>query len=298
VRPHRDPAIEEAIMFAVMGVTGKVGGAVARHLLVAGASVRAIVRDEAKGAVWAEAGCEVAVATLDDERSLVAAFDGARGVFAMLPPQFDPAPGFAAARTMIATLRDALATARPKRLVALSTVGADAVQPNLLNQLGLFEAALSDLPSRTTFVRAAWFMDNAVGDLADARRGTIRSHLQPTDRAIPMVASSDVGQCAADLLLTADAPAIVELEAVDRVSPDQIAAAFARALGHDVRAEPVPRDSWEAEFRAAGMTNPLPRLQMIDGFNQGWIDFADRGAHARKATTTIDQVIAEIVAKS
>jgi NAD(P)H dehydrogenase (quinone) len=285
-------------MFAVMGVTGKVGGAVARHLLAAGAPVRAIVRDDAKRAAWAEAGCEVAIATLDDGDTLAAAFDGARGVFAMLPPQFDPAPGFPAGRAMIATLHKALATARPERLVALSTVGADATQPNLLNQLGLLEAALADLPGRTTFLRAAWFMDNAAGDLTDARLGTIRSHLQPTDRAIPMVASIDVGQCAADLLLAADAPAIVELEAVDRVSPDQIAAAFARVIGHDVRAEPVARDGWEAEFRATGMTNPLPRMQMIDGFNQGWIDFADRGAHAHKATTTIDQVIADIVARS
>lgn len=65
-----------------------------------------------------------------------------------------------------------------------------------------------------------------------------------------------------------------------------------------MRAEPVARDSWEAEFRAAGMTNPLPRMQMIDGFNQGWIDFVDRGAGGPKATTTIDQVIADIVARS
>jgi uncharacterized protein YbjT (DUF2867 family) len=164
--------------------------------------------------------------------------------------------------------------------------------------LGLLEAALADLPCRTTFLRAAWFMDNAAGDLANARRGTIRSHLQPTDRAIPMVASSDVGQCAADLLLAVDAPAIVELEAVDRVSPDRIAAAYAKTLGRDVRAMAVPRDAWEAEFRGVGMTNPLPRKQMIDGFNQGWIDFADGGAHARKATTTIDQVIADIVTRS
>ena len=89
-----------------------------------------------------------------------------------------------------------------------------------------------------------------------------------------------------------------QLEASERISADRIAAAYAKALGHDVRAVAVPRDLWEAEFRAAGMSNPLPRMQMIDGFNQGWIDFADGGAHARKATTTIDQVIADIVARS
>lgn len=285
-------------MFAVMGVTGKVGNAVARQLRAAGAPVRAIVRDEAKGSVWAEAGCEVAIATLDDEQSLAMAFDGAVGVFAMLPPQFDPEPDFPGARAMIARLRGALSAARPERLVALSTIGAEATQPNLLNQLGLLEAALTDLPSRVTFLRAAWFMDNAAGDLGDARRGVIHSHLQPTDRAIAMIASSDVGQYAADLLLAYETPEIVELEAKDRVSPDRIAAAYAKALGHDVRAAAVPRDAWEAEFRAAGMTNPLPRMQMIDGFNQGWIDFADYGAHARKGMTTIDQVIADIVAVS
>jgi uncharacterized protein YbjT (DUF2867 family) len=36
-------------MFAVLGVTGRVGGAVARSLLAGGESVRAVVRDEAKG---------------------------------------------------------------------------------------------------------------------------------------------------------------------------------------------------------------------------------------------------------
>ena len=284
-------------MFAVMGVTGKVGAAVAHGLLAAGVPVRAIVRDGTKGEAWAKAGCDIALATLDDGPSLTSAFAGADGVFAMLPPQFDPASGFPIARSMIATLREALAASHPERLVVLSTIGAEAEQPNLLNALGLLEAALSDLPGRITFLRAAWFMDNAAGDLADARNGMIRSHLQPTGRTIPMVAARDVGQCAADLLLATDAPAIVELEAAERISPDQVSAAFARALGRDVRAQPVPRDCWEAEFRAAGMTNPLPRMQMIDGFNQGWIDFADRGAHARKASTTIDQVIAAIVAQ-
>ncbi len=284
-------------MFAIMGVTGKVGGAAARQLVADGQPVRVIVRDAAQGLPWAAQGCEVAAATLDDGgASLAEAFAGAAGVFAMLPPQFDPAPDFAGARAMIASLRAALDTARPERLVVLSTIGAEARQPNLLNQLGLLEAALGDVPARSSFLRAAWFMDNAAGDLAGARRGVIRSHLQPLDRAISMVSAEDVGATVAALLQESDARRIVELEGA-QVSPDDIAAAYARALGHPVRAEAVPRDGWEAEFRAAGMTNPLPRMQMIDGFNQGWIAFADDGVHARKGTRSIDEVIAGIVAR-
>jgi hypothetical protein len=37
------------------------------------------------------------------------------------------------------------------------------------------------------------------------------------------------------------------------------------------------------------------RPLMIDGFNQGWIDFADHRAGAPRARTTIDEVIADIV---
>jgi len=36
-------------------------------------------------------------------------------------------------------------------------------------------------------------------------------------------------------------------------------------------------------------------MQMIDGFNAGWIDFADRGAHSRKGSISIDQAIATLI---
>jgi uncharacterized protein YbjT (DUF2867 family) len=48
-------------MYAVTGITGKVGGIVARTLLAAGLPVRAVVRDAGKGRPWVEKGCEVAI---------------------------------------------------------------------------------------------------------------------------------------------------------------------------------------------------------------------------------------------
>ncbi len=41
-------------MYLVMGITGKVGGATARHLLKQGKQVRALVRNREKAAKWAE----------------------------------------------------------------------------------------------------------------------------------------------------------------------------------------------------------------------------------------------------
>jgi uncharacterized protein YbjT (DUF2867 family) len=284
-------------MYTIMGVTGKVGGAAARTLLAEGKPLRVVVRDRVKGESWAAKGCEVAVADLDDADTLAEAFRGADAAFVMLPPIFDPSPDFREARAMIATLREALDKGAPNRVVALSTIGAEAERPNLLSQLGLLKRSLSTLPLPVTFLRAAWFMENAALDVTAARdTGVIASYLQPPDRAVPMVAAADVGRTVAGLLEENwSGVRVEELESALRVSPNAIAEAFSKALGKPVKASAVPRNEWEAIFRGQGMVNPLPRMQMVDGFNEGWIDFRDKGAGVRKGRVSIDEVIATLV---
>jgi uncharacterized protein YbjT (DUF2867 family) len=286
-------------MYTVTGITGKVGAAVARALLSADQPVRAVVRDGGKGAPWADLGCEIAVADLVDAGALAKAFEGTEGVFAMLPPVFDPTPGFPEARAFIASMRTALAEAKPNKVVALSTIGADAPNPNLLNALGLMEDAMKTLSMPVAFLRAAWFMENAAWDIASARQGNIQSYLQPLDRPIPMIATDDVGRTAAALLQENwEGRRVVELEGAQRVSPNTLADAFAKTLAKPVRAQAVPRDRWESIFRAQGMKNPTPRIQMIDGFNAGWIDFPNRGANARKGSIGIDQAVATMIQRA
>lgn len=134
-------------MFTVAGITGKVGATVARSLLSAGQPVRAVVRDRNKGTPWAQLGCEIAVADMSSTDALTAAFEGTAGVFVLLPPVFDPAPGFPEASGFIRSLRAALARAKPEKVVALSTIGADSPQPNLLNVLRQMEESLGSWPS-------------------------------------------------------------------------------------------------------------------------------------------------------
>lgn len=285
-------------MYAITAITGRVGGALADTLLASGHKVRAVVRDAAKGAQWAARGCEVALADADAAGPLTAALTGVDGAFILLPPQFDPSPDFAEVHARIAVIRHALAQAAPAKVVVLSTVGADAMRPNLLNCLRFLEEALADLPIAITFLRAAWFMENAEWDIPAAREeGVFRSHLQPLDRPVPMIATDDVGAAAAELLLEDwSGHRIVELQAEQRVTPNQIAAAFSRALGRPVEAQAIARESWEAQFRQQGMKNPLARIQMLDGFNAGWIDFPEQGAHTRKGRIGIDEAMARLIA--
>ena len=90
---------------------------------------------------------------------------------------------------------------------------------------------------------------------------------------------------------------MVELEGPSRISPDDLATIFARALGHPVRAVPVARESWAALFRSQGMKNPEPRMRMLDGFNEGWIDFQDAGSRTIKGSISAAEAIADLVAR-
>ena len=285
-------------MYAITGITGKVGGELARQLLADGAAVRAIVRDAAKAQKWASLGCEVAVAEMEDAAALQEAFTGASSVFILPPSVFDPEPGYPEAKAVIHSVVTALAATTPQRVLCLSTIGADAEQDNLLSQRTLMEAALRALAIPLTILRPAWFIDNAAWDVASARDdGIIRSFLLPGDKAFPMVAAKDVGRVAAKLIQERwTGVRVFELEGPRRETPNGLADAFARALGKPVRAVPVPRESWAALFRSQGMKHPEPRIRMLDGFNEGWIDFQNGGSQAIKGPTSAEAVIAGLLA--
>ena len=285
-------------MYAITGITGKVGGEVARHLIANGQSVRAVLRDRAKAADWAARGCDVAIADMGNAEQLAAAFSGTEGVFILPPSDFDPEPGYPEAMRVIDQVTRALMTARPQRIVCLSTIGADAPHDNLLTQRTLMERSLSTIGLPVTFLRPGWFMENALWDVASARdEGVVRSFLQPADKAFPMIATRDVGRLAADLLRQPwTGTRIVELEGPVRVSANDLAQTFAVVLGRPVRVEIVARESWEGLFRTQGMKNPLPRIRMLDGFNEGWIEFSDQGRPAVKGDTSLLEVITALVA--
>ena len=287
-------------MFAITGVTGNVGGEVARNLLAAGRPVRAVMRDLRKGEAWAKRGCDLAGADINDAAALTAAFEGSEGVFVMVPPNFDPSPDFCEARTIAATLSSALDAARPGRVVYLSTIGAQATQSNLLSQHTIIERALQKLLLPITFLRPGWFMENSAWDVAPAKNGVISSFLQPLDKPVPMVATADIGRSAAELLQETSQEKrsghrVVELEGPQRVTPNKIASTFAHLLGRPVTVEAVPRETWESMFKSQGMRNPTPRIQMLDGFNEGWIEFEGGESGSRKRNTSLQTVLRTLI---
>jgi NAD(P)H dehydrogenase (quinone) len=291
-------------MYTIIGITGQVGGAAARALLKDGKKVRAIVRDKAKASSWEAAGVELAVASLDDAAALESAFRGAEGVFAMVPPYFAPAAGYPETRGIVAVLRRALEAAKPARAVYLSSVGAHHSNGlGLITQSHILEQEMKSLPMPNAFIRPAWFMENSQWDVAPAReRGEINAFLAPLDRPYPMVATEDIGQLVAKTLQQEwSGNRYLELEGPRRYSQLDAAETFARLLNRPVVAKPLAREKWQGLFEEQGTApdRTAPRIEMLDGFNSGWIDF-EGGPETEhfKGTRTQEEVFQDLLQKA
>ncbi len=288
-------------MFAVMGITGNVGGAVARTLLEHGKQVRGIVRDQAKAQGWREKGVELVTADYDD--ALTAALTGVEGVFAMLPPNMTPEPGFPDSVARIAALRTAVTAAKPPRVALLSSIGSEKTSGlGLITPAHLMEQELGSLQSPSAFLRAGSFMENILHSLGAARAtGQYFAFYQPLEQPFPLVATDDIGRIAAETLLEPwQGNRVIEISGPTYYSAHDVAEALGRALGRPISAVAVPRAAWVETLSQNGMPEERSGayIEMLDSFNRHWIDFGVPGTEHVKGTTDLVSGVAALAARA
>jgi NAD(P)H dehydrogenase (quinone) len=291
-------------MFTVLGITGRVGGAVAENLLAAGKTVRGVVRDSGKAKAWADRGVELAQSAYDDAAGLAKAFSGAEGVFAMIPPDFAPLPGLPDQKRTIAAIREALEHANPKpgKAVFLSSIGSEQRSGlGLITSTHLMEEAMRTLPIPLAYLRAGSFMENWLGALDHIRAtGEMPFFYAPLDRKFPLVATRDIGLAGAEVLReTWTGVRVLEVDGPEGGTDlHEAAAAFGRALGREVKAVQLPEAAWQNVL--VGMGTPADRtglyIEMIKSFNSGWIHFGNAGTEKFHGPTTIE-VFARMLVK-
>src|ERR1700733_7413138 len=169
-------------MFLVLGITGKVGGATATHLLAHGKAVRALVRNrETASAYWADQGVELVDGNWNDPAAIERALKGVEGAFVMLPAVWAPSPDYKEAKGVTANYVDALTKAAPPRVVALSSMGANRTSGlGMITALSLLEQGFRDLMSPIAFVRAGGFFENFLYGLQVAQGGALPVYYNPT----------------------------------------------------------------------------------------------------------------------
>lgn len=281
-------------LFFVAGITGNVGGAAAERLLAAGHQVRSLVRTVEKAAHWAARGVELRQGDWNSTESLAQALEGVAGAYLMMPPTMTPSPDFREAKAVLSSYAEALQRVPVPRLVMLSSIGSEKESGlGLITSTSLMERALRDVPFPVAFVRAGSFYENSAAGVETAKQtGMLYVFHTPTDRAVPMVATKDIGAEVAKLL-TGDwsGRKIVELGSL--VTPAALAAEMGAAVGREVKAVAVPRERWAATFEQFGMPagSTGPYEEMLDGVNSGWIGFTGEGERV-EGTTAAREVFA------
>lgn len=280
-------------MYAVAGVTGQTGAAVAEALLAAGQRVRVIVRRAEAGAGWRARGAEVAVADLADPLALATALRGTQGAYLLNPPRYDLADPFTAAGLVGAGIAHAIDAGGIPRAVVLSSVGAH--QPTGTGIIGTawrVEQALQQVQAPIALLRANYFFENWRNVLPAVQRdGVLPAFLAPLDRLVPMVAVADIAQAVVRLLTGAPwgERRVIDLASFE-ASPGDVAAALGAAMGRAVQPVAVPRAQWAGILGAAGMRSEIAQafVAMYDGINGG-IVAAEAGSERQRGTITLEQ---------
>jgi uncharacterized protein YbjT (DUF2867 family) len=233
----------------VVGATGLQGRAVTAHLLTDGWRVRALTRDPdgVPARTLAKAGAQVVRADLADIASLVAASEGAYGMFSAQPTVGSPgtAPDFTAADEIRwgVNVAEAARAAGVKHFVYTSLAGAGRHDSEVLPQNTVskwrIEQHIEKLGLPATILRPVSFMENYTGGY-HLHNGTLATAFE-ADVPQQIIAVDDIG------VFTALAFArpqewigrTFDL-AGDELTPVQIAAAIEEAVGRPLPYVQIP----------------------------------------------------------
>jgi uncharacterized protein YbjT (DUF2867 family) len=289
-------------MYLVMGATGQTGAATVSALLAKGKPVRALVRSEAKAADLRARGVGVALGDLSEPTSVVRALAGVKAAYCLLPPDPTTTDLTGRNRTLADNLASALRDSQVEHVVLLSSIAAHLPGgTGPIATLHHAEAALKATGKTVTCLRAAYFMENTAGLLGLMKaQGIVPCFFHPA-RKIPMIATQDIGACAADLLMGTPLRGgeIVDLDGPGPVSYEDVAAAYGRALGKAVSAVPVPPEGIVPALMQAGFSANVAGhyAEMAGAADRGVLAFSGGTRHVR-GRTSIDDVARTVVARA
>ena len=291
--------------YVVCGATGNVGSKVAKSLLAAGVPVRAVGRERVRLGPLAATGAEPWPGDLGDAKFLSKAFSGAAGVFAMIPPKYD-APDIVAYQNSIGeALVSALENARIRRVVTLSSIGAHLFEgTGPIRGLHDLEMKLDRLGNaEVAHLRAAYFMENHLWNVPVIReRGVNGSPIRP-DAPIPMVATKDIADEAARMLLAKTLPghSVRYLLGPRDLTMTEATRILGHAIGKpDLRYIQFPEEEARKAMSGMGMSDSAVEalLEMQRGFNAGKIRPTQERNASNTTPTTMEEFADAVFAHS
>jgi uncharacterized protein YbjT (DUF2867 family) len=276
-------------MFVIMGATGNTGSAVAEILLSWKQPVRIVVRSADKTASWKAKGAEIAVASLDDVSALTKAFEGANGLYLLVPPNYGASLWLADQRARMDRAAEAVKSSGIGHVVFLSSVGghiAEGTGPIRAARSG--EQKLGEVAKNLTILRPCYFMENWAPGIGIAKsQGILPTFIAPRVK-VPMIATRDIGRVGAEQLMAGGTgKQIVELAGPEEYTPDEVAAALGQILGKAVSAQHAPLSAVVPTFKSFGFSDEAAKLfeEMYASFSTGAIGYEHPASLVRGEVT-------------
>jgi len=290
----------EAHMYVVTGATGHTGNVVAKALLGRGEKVRVIGRTAERLKAFGAEGAEPFAADLTDAAGLTKAFAGAKAVYVMLPPNLASYDYRSFQNRVTDAIVAALRSTGVTHAVTLSSIGADKTdKTGPVEGLHYLEQQLNCIDALNVLhLRAGYFMENTLAQIGIIQKmGMAVGPLRP-DLKLPMVATRDVGEAAADVLLSLDflQKQTRELLGQGDISMSEVAQSIGSAIGKPgLRYIQAPDEQVRPALVQFGMSSNLAGLilEMSAALNSGHMRALEQRSAKNTTPTSYETFVRE-----
>ena len=286
-------------MYVILGASGNTGSIIANSLLSAGKKVRVVGRDAARLKRFVDRGAEAFTADMSDAAALTKAFTGARAAYLMLPP----------AKSREEQERDSDGIARAVKesglryAVHLSSYGAQVAKgAGPVSGLHSSEQKLSAIDGLNVLhLRAAYFMENNLAAIGMIHGMGIFGNALLPDLKLPMAATRDVGDYAAQRLLHLDfsGKQTRELLGERDLSMTEATAVIARGIGKpDLRYQQFPYEQVQQALTQLGVPpkGAAMYIEMYKSINAGVLVPLEPRSPENTTPTSFERFVQDVFA--
>jgi uncharacterized protein YbjT (DUF2867 family) len=288
-------------MYVILGATGNTGAGVAELLLAKHQSVRVIGRSKERLTRFTGRGADGFVADVTDSAALGKAFQGARAVYVLIPPNMTTNNVRAYQDEVVASIGKALEASGVKHAVALSGFGADkAEKTGPVVGLHVLEERLAKIPNLNVLnLRAGYFMENLLPQIEVIKNFGMMAGPVKAELPLPMIATRDIASVAAEALLELNFSGheTHELQGQRDVTYLEVARIIGTAIGKPALAYvQLPGEQVIQAMTQMGMSKNMASLivEMADSLNSGYMRTLEPRSIANTNPTPLERFVQDI----
>jgi uncharacterized protein YbjT (DUF2867 family) len=286
-------------MYVILGASGNTGSIIADSLLSKGKKVRVVGRDTGRLQRFVRQGAEAFTGDMSDAAALSKAFSGARAAYLLLPP--------ITSREDQERESDAIAQALSESglryAVYLSSYGAHVPEgTGPVTGLHSSEQKLNAISGLNVLhLRAAYFMENNLAAISMIQEMGVFGHALLPDLKLPMMATRDVGNYAAQRLLHLDfsGKQTRELLGERDLSMTEATAIIARGIGKpDLRYKQFSHDQMQDALEQMGMPpkKAAVYVEMFRAINAGVLAAQEPRSRENTTPTSFEEFVQDVFA--